>query len=95
MPELLNDHQIETSLSQLIGWAREGNTLVREWKLKDFAQALHFINEVGKLAEAADHHPDILLHGWNKVKIMLSTHSKGGITTNDVTLAREIGAVTI
>ena len=50
---------------------------MREWKLDDFAAALAFVNRVGALAEAANHHPDILLHGWNRVRLELSTHSPG------------------
>ncbi len=46
------------------------------------------MNRVGALAEQANHHPDILLHGWNKVRLTLSTHSEDGLTEADFTLAR-------
>jgi len=63
---------------------------VREWKFADFAQALAFVNRVGEAAEAANHHPDILLHGWNKVRLELSTHSEGGLTEADFEMAARV-----
>ncbi len=50
------------------------------WKFADFAAAIAFVNSVAEIAEAANHHPDILVHGWNKVRLTLSTHSEGGLT---------------
>jgi len=63
---------------------------VREYKLADFATAIVFVNRVAELAEVANHHPDILLHGWNRVRLELSTHSEGGLTDADFALARQI-----
>jgi 4a-hydroxytetrahydrobiopterin dehydratase len=63
---------------------------VREWKLADFAAALAFVNRVGELAERANHHPDILLHGWNKVRLTLSTHSQDALTEADFNLAEQV-----
>ena len=45
------------------------------------------------VAEAADHHPDILVHGWNKVRLTLSTHSEGGVTAADLALAEQLDAL--
>ncbi len=69
-------------------WRVEGDALVRDFELENFAQAMAFVNQVAEMAEAANHHPDILVHGWNKVQITLSTHSAGGITQADHDLAR-------
>lgn len=71
-------------------WTREGETIVREWKLADFAAAIAFVNRVAEMAERANHHPDILVHGWNKVRLELSTHSQSGLTEADFALAGEI-----
>jgi 4a-hydroxytetrahydrobiopterin dehydratase len=60
--------------------------LEREYKFKDFKEALSFTNRVGKLAEAMGHHPDILL-AWGKVKLTVWTHSVGGLSENDFILA--------
>ena len=89
---LLSEKDIESSLTQLNGWHREGATIVRDFSFTDFAAALAFVNQVGAVAEAADHHPDILLHGWNRVRLTLSTHSLGGLTSKDFSLAGQIDA---
>lgn len=72
------------------GWATEGDSLVRELKFADFAAALAFVNAVGAAAEAANHHPDITIHGWNKVRLVLSTHTEGRVTDADHALAATI-----
>lgn len=63
---------------------------MRELKLADFVAAIALVNRVAEVAEAANHHPDILVHGWNKVRLTLSTHSEGGLTDADFALAAEI-----
>ena len=74
-------------------WQRDGEAIAREWKLADFAAAIAFVNRVGELAEQANHHPDIHLHGWNRVRLELSTHSEGGITQADIDMAQRIDAL--
>jgi 4a-hydroxytetrahydrobiopterin dehydratase len=71
-------------------WSRDADTIVREWKLADFADAIAFVNLVADLAERVNHHPDVLLHDWNHVRLTLSTHSQGGLTDADFQLAGEI-----
>ncbi len=86
---LLAEEQIQQLLAGS-GWARDGGTIVREYKFADFATAIAFVDRVAELAEAANHHPDILVHGWNKVRLQLSTHSEGGLTGADFALASQI-----
>ena len=74
-------------------WRQEGETLVRDLKFKDFAEAMAYVNRVADLAEEVDHHPDILVHGWNNVRLSLTTHSAGGLTDNDHEMARRIDAL--
>lgn len=62
----------------------------RKFVFKDFTQALNFVNKVGRLANQEDHHPDIFIHNYKKVDITLSTHSIGGLSTNDFILAAKI-----
>jgi 4a-hydroxytetrahydrobiopterin dehydratase len=71
-------------------WRREGESIVRDLEFDDFAHAMAFVNRVADLAEEANHHPDILVHGWNKVRLTLTTHSEGGLTDNDFEMARRI-----
>lgn len=70
------------------------DALYQEFKFKDFADALVFVNKVGDLAEKSNHHPDISFT-WGIVKIWLTTHSKGGITDNDHKLALDIDKIKI
>ena len=90
---LLSESEIAAALES-VRWRREESELVREWKLPDFAAAMALVNRVAELAEAADHHPDILVHGWNRVRLSLTTHSAGGLTERDFALARRIDELT-
>jgi 4a-hydroxytetrahydrobiopterin dehydratase len=91
MAELLSDEEISERLSDS-AWERDGDEIVREWEFDDFAAALAFVNRVGAVAEEANHHPDILLHGWNKVRLALSNHSAGGLTAVDFEMAPRFDA---
>ena len=71
-------------------WRQEGEALVRDYEFKDFAQAVAFVNTVADAAEEADHHPDILIHGWNHVRLTLTTHSAGKLTDDDRKMAERI-----
>ena len=67
---------------------------MRDFEFDDFAAAMAFVNAWRERAEAANHHPDILVHGWNKVRLTLSTHhSEGGLTEADFGLADAIDAL--
>ena len=71
-------------------WREEDASLVRDFKFDDFAAAMAFVNRVADAAEEANHHPDILVHGWNKVRLTLQTHTEGKVTDNDHDLAATI-----
>ncbi len=88
--EILSESKINEKLTNLKGWEYRNNLIGKEYQLKDFREALVLVNKVGEIAEEMDHHPDIFLHNWNKVKITISTHSAGGITENDFKLAEKI-----
>jgi 4a-hydroxytetrahydrobiopterin dehydratase len=86
MADLLSEEDITSRLGQL-AWEREGQEIVRERKFDDFSAAIRFINRVAELAEEENHHPDILLHGYNKVRLSLTNHSAGGLTETDFKMA--------
>lgn len=71
-------------------WRQEGESLVRDLEFDDFKGAIAFVNRVADAAEAANHHPDILVHGWNNVRLTLTTHSEGKLTDNDRAMAETI-----
>ena len=85
----LSDEEIAAAVVRT-PWEREGDAIVRDLKFDDFAGAMAFANRVAEAAEAANHHPDILVHGWNRVRLTLSTHSEGGITRADLDLAGKL-----
>jgi 4a-hydroxytetrahydrobiopterin dehydratase len=86
---VLDEKQLKDALSDS-EWQRSGDAIVREWELADFAAAIAFVDRVAEAAEQANHHPDIHLHGWNKVRLELSTHSEGGVTQADLEMAARI-----
>jgi 4a-hydroxytetrahydrobiopterin dehydratase len=92
MAQLLDEQDIASRLEGS-PWRREGDEIVREWQLEDFAAAMAFVNKVAEAAEAANHHPDILVHGWNKVRLSLTNHSAGGLTDADFEMAKTIDAL--
>lgn len=93
MPEKLSDIEIQNNLKTLQGWELKDNALIRTFQLPSFAHAVLMVGAIGQLAEAAGHHPDILIHGYNKLTVTLTTHSAGGITEKDFSLARQIQAL--
>jgi 4a-hydroxytetrahydrobiopterin dehydratase len=84
------EEEITRRLATLNGWRREGETITKTFELKDFTRAIGFVVQVGILAEAVWHHPDILIHGWNKVDVTCASHDAGTVTKRDLDLATKI-----
>jgi 4a-hydroxytetrahydrobiopterin dehydratase len=87
MADVLSEDEIESKLVGL-SWQRERDEIVRDWKFENFADAIAFVNRVADAAEEANHHPDILVYGWNKVRLSLTNHSAGGLTGPDFEMAK-------
>ena len=95
MSQLLTDSEVSQQLEGLPNWRRaegEEPAITAEYELTDFVAALDFVNRVGHEAELMNHHPDIDIR-WNKVTLVLSTHSEGGLTPNDIELAHRVNEV--
>jgi 4a-hydroxytetrahydrobiopterin dehydratase len=92
MPELLSDEDLGKALGALPEWRRDEGALVRTAELASFPQAIQVVNRVAEIAESDNHHPDIDIR-WRTVTFRCATHSEGGITALDVTLAEEIDGV--
>lgn len=88
----LSDSEIDERLAGS-EWRREGDALVRDFELAGFTAAITLANGVADAANAADHHPDILIHDYKHVRLTISTHSEGGITENDFGLAATIDGI--
>lgn len=89
MAELLSDIAIQRELGSLPGWSRRGDLLTRTYAFRNFLDAIEFVNRVAEHAEVANHHPDIDIR-YSRVTLSLSTHDAGGITQNDLDLAKAI-----
>ena len=89
---LLDDNEIKERLESS-QWGRVDNAIQRDFEFKDFAAAMQFVNLVAAIAEERNHHPDILVHGWNKVRLTVTNHSEGGLTEADFGLAHAIDAL--
>ncbi len=90
---LLSPDDVHTRLAKLDGWVVRNGSLTKTFSVRSFAHGVLFIGAIGQLAEAANHHPDICLHGYKNVTVSLSTHSDGGITGKDFELAAQIEAL--
>jgi 4a-hydroxytetrahydrobiopterin dehydratase len=84
--------EVEALLPQIPAWSRVEKELAREFKFKDFRQAMDFVNLVAGIANEQDHHPDILI-SYNKVRVTLSTHKIGGLSMNDFIVAAKINLI--
>lgn len=92
MTTRLNDAEIEQQLGALSGWMRAGDEIRKTFRLGSFPAAIAFVTQVGFLAEAAGHHPDIDIR-WRKVTLALTTHDAGGLTQKDFALAAQVDAI--
>ena len=91
MPHL-SPTQISRSLSSIPGWAKRARTIHRTFVFRGFLDAIDFVNRVAMKAEKADHHPDIDIR-WNKVTLTLTTHSEGGLTRKDFSMAGQCSEI--
>ena len=87
--KILEGDELSAAVGELAGWSAENNELRKRLDFANFAESLTFVNKVGELAEAADHHPDITF-GWGYAELSLTTHDRGGVTDVDVALAKQI-----
>lgn len=78
---------------EIPAWHLEDKRLVREWRLEDFQQALALVNAIGALAEQEQHHPDLHLTDYKRLRVELSTHAIHALSKNDFVLAAKINAL--
>jgi 4a-hydroxytetrahydrobiopterin dehydratase len=79
---ILSDEEVQRQLSALKGWTLEGRAIRKQYTFNDFPAAVAFVNRLVPEAEAADHHPDIIIN-YRRVTLLYSTHSEGGLTQKD------------
>jgi 4a-hydroxytetrahydrobiopterin dehydratase len=78
----LSREEIARRLTSLQGWSLDGDAIKKQYTFRDFPEAVHFVDRLVPVAEAADHHPDILIN-YKRVTLTYSTHSEGGLTEKD------------
>ena len=81
--------EIESALALHDGWQAKGDAIFRRFEFANFAESLAFVNKVGEVAEASDHHPDITF-GWGYAEFSVMTHDRGGVTDVDFALVEKI-----
>jgi len=86
---LASEEEIASGLAGLPEWSREGDTISRTVRCPSFRAAIALVERVADAAEAADHHPEILIR-WRRVTFTLSTHASGGLTGKDFAMAAQI-----
>jgi 4a-hydroxytetrahydrobiopterin dehydratase len=91
-PTALDDDQIAIRLTTIPGWERDGDEIVKTFELPTFPEAIAFVTRLADRAEAANHHPDIDIR-WRTVTFACVTHSAGGVTAADITLAGRIDEI--
>lgn len=91
----LEPEQVKRELAEHPDWFADdtATTIARTFQLTDFQRAIVFVNQVAKIAEENNHHPDIFIHSYNKVTVSLTTHDEGGLTPLDFTVAEKIDAI--
>ena len=88
----LGDSEIEARLAELAGWERSGDSIEKTFERGDFVGSVKFVDSLVEPAEAMGHHPDLEI-SWDKVTVVLSTHSEGGLTGDDFELASKIDSL--
>ena len=78
----LSQADVDQRMKTIHGWTLMGDEIQKQYTFKDFPAAIAFVNRLAPDAEAADHHPDILIN-YKRVTLTYSTHSEGGLTDKD------------
>ena len=91
----ISKQQAEELLKDIAQWqvGDGGKVIAKTFTLEDFQNAVVFVNQVARLAEEMNHHPDIFIHQYNNVTISLTTHAVDGLSENDFLLAAKIDDV--
>jgi 4a-hydroxytetrahydrobiopterin dehydratase len=89
---LLERDEVDQRVRELDGWDLEGHAIVKLYKCGDFTGAVELVNRIVPVANEMNHHPDVSI-SWETVTVMITTHSEGGLTESDFTLAERIDAL--
>ena len=90
---MLSEQEARTALESLDGWSLEGNAISKKFKFATFSEAFGFMTRAALVAEKMNHHPE-WSNVYDTVSVRLTTHDAGGLTTNDIDLARAMDSLT-
>ena len=86
----LPEDKVQELIKQVPDWSLEEGKVIRKFQFKNFREAIDFVNNVAEIAESENHHPNISIYGWNKVKLTFFTHAIRGLSENDFIMAAKV-----
>ncbi len=89
----LSEENVDKMLQKMKGWVNEIDAISKNFSFDSFKDAMTFAQKVGDLAEEAQHHPDIIIHGYSNVQIILRTHDANGVTEKDFDVASKVDSL--
>jgi 4a-hydroxytetrahydrobiopterin dehydratase len=92
MADLLSNDEIKSRLSELNGWELEGSSITKAFDRGDFVGSVEFVKALVEPAEDMNHHPDLAI-SWSEVRVSITNHAAGGLTSADFELASKIDAL--
>ena len=95
MPEKLTEQQIDEALKELPGWVYENGSIKKKFNTRHYPATMAFVTAIGGFCQRRNHHPDYVLMKYKEIEISFSTHSAGGITQNDIEIAKDIEKIPV
>jgi 4a-hydroxytetrahydrobiopterin dehydratase len=95
MSEKLTDDQIHAALQELNGWNYQDGSIKKVFKTRNYPATMGFVAALGGYCQRKNHHPDYVLMKYKEVEVSFSTHSAGGITQNDIDIAKDIEQIPV
>lgn len=95
MPEKLSEQQIQDSLNELPGWVYKNGSIKKTYVTQNYPSTMGFVASIGGFCQRRNHHPDYILMKFKEIEVSFSTHSAGGITQNDIEIAKDIEKIPI
>ena len=93
--EKLTSEQIDVALKELPGWSYENGSIKKTYATQHYPATMAFVAAIGGFCQRRNHHPDYVLMKYREVEVSFSTHSVGGITQNDIDIAKDIDKIPV
>ena len=93
--EKLTEAQINDALKELAGWSYEGGSIKKTFKTQNYPATMGFVAAIGGFCQKRNHHPDYVIMKYKEVEVSFSTHSAGGITQNDIEIAKDMEKIPV